>query len=105
MILLTTALLLTAPANEPPKESINTSIQISLKERGTDYKEAFETLKKEKGGAKVFFQLTNGTTISNIIDMHLTENGHLILFKYNTQQGIKHQVVPVEQIATLSYLP
>lgn len=80
-------------------------MKVDLKERANDYKEAFETLKKEKGVGKVYFQIVNGATITNIIDMTLTGNGHLILFKFNSPQGIKFQVVPVEQIATLSYAP
>lgn len=76
-----------------------------MKERASDYQEAFEVLKKEKGAGKVYFQLADGTQISNIVAMTLMGSGHLILFKFNTQQGIKQQVVPVEQIATLSYFP
>lgn len=78
-------------------------MMIDLKERASDYKEAFEALKKEKPVAKIFFQLNDGNMISNIVEMSLMGNGHLILFKFNTQQGIKHQVVPVEQISQLSY--
>jgi len=78
---------------------------IDLKERANDYKEAFDNLKKEKGVGKVFFQLANGNIITNIVEMTLTGNGHLILFKFNTTQGIKFQVVPVEQITALSYTP
>ncbi len=97
--------LLTTPLAAEVPSSLQSYIPIDLKERASDYKEAFEALKKEKTSAKVFFQLANGTTITNIIDMSLTGNGHLILFKYNTQQGIKNQVVPVEQIVQLSYTP
>lgn len=78
-------------------------ITIDLKDRATDYKEAFEALKKEKTAAKVFFLLSSGVAISNIIEMSLTGNGHFILFKYNTHQGIKTEVVPVEKIVQLSY--
>ena len=65
---------------------------------------AFETLRKEKTTAKVFFQLQNGTTISNIIDMTLMANATLILFRFNSTQGIRFQLVKVEEIAAISYL-
>ena len=97
------------PATPPPLPSSDAKthnyMMVNLKERSNDYKEAFESLKKEKGVGKVYFQTTNGATITNIIDMTVTGNGHLILFKFNSNQGIKYQVVPVEQIAALSYSP
>lgn len=96
--------LLTAPIAAEMPAPLQSYMPIALKERASDYKEAFEALKKEKTSAKVFFQLSDGSTISNIIDMSLTGNGHLVLFKFNTQQGIKSQVVPVEQIVQLSYM-
>ncbi|MBS0615144.1 MAG: hypothetical protein JSR58_01160 [Verrucomicrobia bacterium] len=98
------AAILTFAAIDLPTDT-KSHIMIDLKQRATDYREAFELLKKEKGAAKVYFELAEGTKISNIIDMTLMSSGHLILFKFNTQQGIKQQVVPVEQIAQLSYFP
>lgn len=95
------------PAPLPPAADAKNHgyMVINLKERANDYKEAFDSLKKEKGVGKVYFQTAGGGTITNIVDMTLTGNGHLILFKFNTQQGIKYQVVPVEQITALSYTP
>jgi ActR/RegA family two-component response regulator len=78
---------------------------IDLKQRATDYKEAFETLKKEKSSGKIYFELTSGTTIGNIVEMNLMGNGHLIVFKFNSGQGIRQQVVAVEQISGLFYTP
>lgn len=98
------AAFLTLASLEPPLPN-QSYMMIDLKQRANDYKEAFEVLKKEKGTGKVYFQLLEGTKISNIIDMTLMSSGHLIVFKFNTQQGIKQQVVPVEQIAELSYFP
>lgn len=103
-LIIAAATLTTEPI--PPSDHKSQSYMvINLKERANDYKEAFDNLKKEKGVGKVFFQLANGNTITNIVEMTLTGNGHLIVFKFNTTQGVKFQIVPVEQITALSYTP
>jgi len=78
-------------------------ITIDPKLRAEDYKEAFEILRKEKTTSKVFFQLIDGTTISNIIDMTLMDNASLIIFRFNSQQGIRFQVVRIEDINLINY--
>ncbi len=71
---------------------------VSPKERANDYLKAWELLKQEKSTAKVYFDLSDGTKISNVIDMKLMPNDTLIVFRYSTPQGIKFQVVEVEDI-------
>ena len=87
----------------PQKSGFESTMSIDAKMRAEDYKEAFEALRKEKTTGKVFFQLQNGTTISNIIDMTLMGNSTLILFRFNSTQGIRFQVVKVEEVAFISY--
>lgn len=82
----------------------SSSLVIDPKMRAQDFKEAFETLRKEKTTGKVFFQLMNGSTVSNIIDMTLMSNSTLILFRFNSTQGIRFQLVKVEEIASISYI-
>ncbi|MBS0605990.1 MAG: hypothetical protein JSR57_03480 [Verrucomicrobia bacterium] len=84
--------------------SPSSSLVIDPKMRAQDFKEAFETLRKEKTTGKVFFQLMNGSTISNIIDMTLMGNSTLILFRFNSTQGIRFQLVKVEEVASISYI-
>ncbi|MBS0650418.1 MAG: hypothetical protein JSR93_04585 [Verrucomicrobia bacterium] len=91
------------PSPAAPSVS-STSLIIDPKMRAQDFKEAFETLRKEKTTGKVFFQLTNGSTISNIIDMNLMANSTLILFRFNSTQGIRFQLVKVEEIDSISYM-
>lgn len=93
-----------SPAPPVPLGSSATYMVIDPKMRAQDYEQAFETLRKEKTTAKVFFQLQNGSTISNIIDMTLMANATLILFRFNSTQGIRFQLVKVEEIAAISYL-
>ena len=79
-------------------------ISITLKDRALDLQQAFELLRKEKTAGKVYFQCSDGSTISNVIDITLLPNNSLFLFRYNTQTlGIRLQVVKVEDIVGLSY--
>ncbi len=71
--------------------------------RAADFQQAFETLRKEKTAAKVYFQLFDGSMITNIIDMTLMSNSTMILFRYNSPQGIGFQLVKVEEIQTIGY--
>jgi hypothetical protein len=93
----------TPPPEVPPPHSSPAYMMIDPKVRAQDYKEAFEVLRKEKTTGKVFFQLLNGSTIANIIDMTLMGNSTLILFRFNSNQGIRFQIVKVEEIAFISY--
>jgi hypothetical protein len=74
---------------------------IDPKLRAMDYQQAFELLRKEKTSGKVAFELANGKAISNIIDLTLMGNGTMILFRYNTPQGIQFQIVNLEDIVSL----
>jgi hypothetical protein len=80
-------------------------MMISPSARALDYQTAFDMLRKEKTTAKVFFQLSDGSTVSNIIDMTLLSNSTLFLFRCNSQQGIRYQVVKVEDILNINYSP
>ena len=71
---------------------------IDPKARADDYKKAFDILKQEKSTSKVFFQLADGTQISNVIEMQLLPSNTLILFRYSTPQGIKFHVVEIEDV-------
>lgn len=79
-------------------------LSISLKERATDLLEAFNILKREKTADKVFFQFSDHSTISNLIDVTLLPSSSLFLFRYNTSsQGIRLQIVKVEDIVGVGY--
>ncbi|NGX37761.1 MAG: hypothetical protein K1000chlam2_00923 [Chlamydiae bacterium] len=71
---------------------------IDPKERANDYMKAFEMLRQEKSTSKVFFDLSDGSKISSVIDMKLMPGGSLVIFRYSTPHGIKYQVVEIEDI-------
>jgi hypothetical protein len=98
------------PEQMPAKPAMQTyaapsskSVCIDPKARAMDFQQAFELLRKEKTANKVQFVLDNGKTISNIVDIVILSNGSMILFKINSQQGIKYEVVPVENIESISH--
>lgn len=76
---------------------------IDPKDRANDYVKAWEMLKLEKSMAKVSFELSDGTMISNVIDMKLMPGNTLIVFRYSTPQGILFQVVEVEDLAGVTH--
>ena len=76
---------------------------IDPKSRALDYQQAFELLRKEKTANKVIFLLTDGSSISNIIDMKIMNNGSILLFRFETPQGIKYQAVEIEGIVALMH--
>lgn len=93
------------PPPQPPAVGASTSsyMMISPASRALDLQQAFELMRAEKSTGKVYFELADGTTISNIIEMHLMQNSTLILFRFNSNQGIRYQVVKVEEIRNLRY--
>lgn len=95
----------TAAAVKKTTSSDNSIMIIDAALRAADYKEAFDTLKKDKTANKIAFHLTNGETITSIGDITLSQNGSLLIIKFQTVQGNRYQVIPVETIASLSYQP
>lgn len=88
----------------PESQTAQSYMLIPPSARALDFLQAFELLRKEKSTGKVYFQLTNGSTISNVIEMSLMPNSTLILFRFNSSQGIRFQVVKVEDIQNIGYL-
>jgi len=83
--------------------SVRSSMIIDPKQRAQDFQQAYDMLKKEKTAGKVYFQFSDGSSIGNIIDMTTMANGTIVLFRYNSSQGIKFQIVKIEDILTLQY--
>jgi len=83
---------------------IKSIMMIDPKARAADYMQAYDVLRKEKTANKVVFQLSTGETISNIIDMTLMNQGTMIIFRFNTPQGIKLQAVELEDVLSLSLM-
>ncbi len=91
-------------ATPPPPGTPSASyMMISPSSRAADFQQAFEQLRKEKSAGKVYFQLADGTTIANVIDMNLMTNSTLVIFRFNSSQGIRFQVVKVEDIINIYY--
>ncbi len=86
-----------------PKQS-SMPYAIDAKTRADDYLQAFDMLRKEKSAAKVQFVLKDGSTITNILDIQLMQQGSLMVFRFNSPQGILLRVVGLEEISRLEHL-
>jgi hypothetical protein len=86
-----------------PENSARSLMLIDPKARASDYLKAFEALRQEKATSKVIFELADGSTISNVIDMKLMPEQTLIVFRYNTVQGVKFQVVAIEDLVGIRH--
>ncbi len=91
------------PLQQMQQTSTQSYMMIAPAARAADFQQAFEMLKKEKTAGKVYIQLADGSTITNVIDMSLMSNSTLVLFRYNSPQGILLQLVRVEEIQTIGY--
>jgi hypothetical protein len=91
------------PPPHAPGTPIPTYMVISPSSRALDFQQAFEQMRKEKSTGKVYFELADGSVIANIIEMTMMANSTLILFRFNSSQGIRFQVVKVEDIINLRY--
>ncbi|MBS3905239.1 MAG: hypothetical protein KGZ39_07930 [Simkania sp.] len=80
-----------------------TQYSIAAKARAQDYLQAFDILRKEKTSGKVQFLLKDGSTVTNIIDIHLMEQGSLLVFRFNSAQGIRFRIVALEDILQLEH--
>ena len=93
------------PMTKGDEKGSHSYLMINPKSRALDYKQAYDVLRREKTSQRVFFQLAGGGTISNIIDVIIMDNGSIMVFRFNSQQGVKLQAVPVEDVLGVSYTP
>lgn len=77
---------------------------VDPKQRADDYIRAFEMLKQEKSSNKVYFEIAGGKKITNVIDLKLLPNNTLIMFRFNTPDGINFEVVEIEDIRGVHHL-
>jgi len=87
----------------PHAQGMTAYMMIPPASRALDYQQAFEQMRAEKSTGKVYFELVDGSTISNIIDVHVLQNSTLILFRYTSNQEVRYKVVKVEDIRDLRY--
>lgn len=89
----------------PPLTSNSQSrsmIVIDPKVRSEDYVKAFDLLHKDKPTLKISIHTHEGN-LNNVTDV--TSGGTLLIIKTLSNQGIKTQIVPVEEIVEITYSP
>ena len=85
------------------QDHINSSevMIINPEMRAKDFQSAFDYLKNSNTAAQISVKLKNGHSISEIISMEVMPQGTLIIFQTNTTQGLKHDVVNIENIESI----
>ena len=94
------------PAAPAPMTTVTAKswIQLTPAQRGADYIQAFNLLKKEKGTDKVYFQLTDGSQITSVVEITPMTEYSLLFIRYSSPQGMQSRIVPLENIAALGTL-
>lgn len=94
-----------APALPPPSMlSEKATILIQAKARADDLVQAFEAFKKEKPTYRIAARLSNGGSLSDILELSAMTNGTLFIVKISTTTGPKTQILSVDDIVDF-YFP
>ena len=72
--------------------------------RAKDISEAFNSLKQANPAAKIMVKLVNGTEITDILSIDTMTGGTMLIFRINSMQGMKVQVVKIEEIDTIGHV-
>jgi hypothetical protein len=108
-VLLTTGLLAQEATPKPPTAAITSTnnksiIMIDSKTRANDWCQAFDALRKDKPTLKIM-ALTSSGVLQNVTDITAPSGGTLLMVKLLSNQGIKTQFVPVEEMMEITYSP
>jgi hypothetical protein len=79
-------------------------IVIDPKARASDYAQVFEFLRKDKPTQRITVR-TADAMLMGVTDITPSTGGTLLIIKAQSSQGLKIQVIPVEQIVEISYSP
>lgn len=94
-------------AADEPAHSVasgnKSTIFIEAKARSTDLVQAFELLKKDKSSFKINIRTTSGMIIVNVMELTASTSGTLLFLKLLSNQGLRYQILPTEEIAEISY--
>lgn len=77
---------------------------IDPKARAADFAQAFDFLRKDKPTLKIMVR-TLDARILNVTDVTASAGGTLLMIKILSSQGVKTQILPVEQIMEINYSP
>ena len=70
--------------------------------RAKDIQDAYKYLKTMSPASKLAVKLLDGSSITEILDMKVMPGGTIIIFRTNTLQGQKFQLVKIEDIDTIT---
>jgi hypothetical protein len=99
-------------AQESPPSAMQTAalptntrsvLVMEAKARAEDILKAYDLLKKEKPTLKISAKTYSGQVLSNIVDIIAMPNGTMLLFRLSSTQGLKNQMISVDDILELFY--
>ncbi|PIS00768.1 MAG: hypothetical protein COT84_05855 [Chlamydiae bacterium CG10_big_fil_rev_8_21_14_0_10_35_9] len=77
-------------------------IVIDPSQRAQDFLEAYEVIKRGKSPQKIQFHLSDGRSLTNVLEMKPMKNGTLILFKISGSMGNQYELVPIENLVNIT---
>ncbi len=86
-------------------DKTNYPYSIDPKARASDIAQAFDHLRKDKPTLKVSIRTNSGAMLMNVTEVTASSNGTLLYVRYPSNQGSRLQVVPIEDVAEISYSP
>lgn len=90
-----------AAAKKSSSKESNEMMIISPEGRAKDIKAAIEFLKKRSPTSKPSIKLSNGTTITGILDVELMPGGTVLIFQVASLKGIQYQIENIENINSI----
>ncbi len=77
---------------------------VDPKARANDYVQAFDLLHKDKPTLKMMVR-TAGALFQNVTELSASPGGTLLYLRVLSNQGMKIQIVPVEEMMEINYSP
>ncbi len=101
-------------AQDPPKtapeaaaakaDSTKSMMLIDPKARANDFAQAFEFLRKDKPTQKIQIRTSN-TVLQSVSEVSASSGGTFLMIKLLTNQGVRVEFVPIEQVMEIQYSP
>lgn len=90
-----------AAARKSSSKESNEMMIISPEGRAKDIKAAIEFLKKRSPTTKPSIKMSNGSTITGILDVEVMPGGTVLIFQVASLKGIQYQVENIENINSI----
>lgn len=90
-----------AAAKESSSKGSTEIMIISPEGRAKDIKAAIEFLKKRSPTSKPTIKMTNGTTLTGIMDVEVMPGGTVLIFQVTSLKGVQYRIENIENIDSI----